>query len=183
MKLIHTTNRLVLQVLPADRAPAVLDFYSRNKDFLEPYEPARHPNFYTLPFQQRNLVYEYNSFLHFNQLRLWLFTEDCPEQAIGSICFSNILKGPFCSCMLGYKMDQAFCGQGYMTEALSYLLPVVAREYHFHRIEAFVMPSNDASVRLLQKLGFQEEGLLREYACIRNQWQDHLLYSILFHSV
>ena len=74
-------------------------------------------------------------------------------------------------------MDQDFCRKGYMKEALSFLLPVVADEYHLHRMEAYVMPSNVPSIRLLSSLDFQKEGLIREYALIQNRWQDHLLFS------
>ncbi len=182
MRLKHATQRLELQVLSAEQAPAVLDFYQRNRSFLEPYEPARQKNFYTLDFQQRNLVYEYNAFLKFSYLRFWLFLKGQPRETIGSVCFSNFLKGSFCSCMLGYKLDRNYCGEGFMQEALTYLLPLVAQEYRFHRIEAYVMPSNAPSIHLLQKLHFQEEGLLREYAWIYDRWQDHLLYSLLFPS-
>jgi ribosomal-protein-alanine N-acetyltransferase len=48
-----------------------------------------------------------------------------------------------------------------------------------HRVAAGVMPRNHASKRVLEKLGFQKEGLLRENVCINGVWEDHLQYSIL----
>lgn len=177
MKFEHQTRHLDLKVLHPDAASLVLDFYKRNKNFLEPFEPSRHPNFYTLEFQKSNLSYEFNSFVKSTYMRVWLFEKENPDTAIGTICFSNFLFGAFCSCMLGYKTDKDFLRKGYMAESLSYLLPLVCREYHFHRVEAYVMPSNLPSIALLEKLGFEPEGLLRGFARIQGQWHDHYLYT------
>lgn len=177
MNRTYTTNRLRLRILSDEEAQTVLDFYQRNHDFLAPVEPARHAAFYTLDFQRRNLAYEYNAFLKRSYLRFWLFLKEEPEKTIGTVCFTNFLKGPFCHCTLGYKIDRDYCGQGYMKEALSCLLPLVTEEYGFHRVEAYVMPSNTPSIHLLQALQFQQEGLIRDYAMIQNRWQNHLLFS------
>lgn len=177
MKFEHQTEHLLLRVLHPDYAGLVLDFYIRNQDFLEPLEPSRHPNFYTLEFQKSNLSCEYNSFIKSSYMRVWLFEKNSPDIAIGTICFSNFLHGAFCSCMVGYKTDKEHLRRGYMAEALSYLLPLVCKEYHFHRIEAYVMPSNLPSIALLEKLAFKPEGLLRRFAQIQGVWKDHYLYT------
>lgn len=177
MRFEHQTKRLVLRVLSPDQADQVLQFYQRNRDFLAPYEPQRHPHFYSLSFQKSNLSYEYSSFLKSKYMRVWLFKKDAQQQPIGTVCFSNIRRAAFCSCVVGYKLDQACQQRGYMTEALSYLLPVVCREYQMRRIEAYVMPSNRSSIRLLEKLTFEREGLLHGYAKIMDTWQDHYLYT------
>lgn len=177
MKFKYQTQHLYITVLHPEQAQLVLDFYIRNRDFLEPLEPARHASFYTLDFQRSNLHCEYHSFLNSSYMRVWLFEKEHPEQAVGTICFSNFLHGAFCSCMVGYKMDRKYLRRGYMAEALSFLLPIVCREYQFHRIEAYVMPSNLPSIRLLEKLGFEQEGYLRQFAQINGNWEDHCLYT------
>ena len=48
-----------------------------------------------------------------------------------------------------------------------------------HRVEAACIPTNNASIRLLEKTGFVREGFAREYLCINGTWQDHLLYARL----
>jgi len=50
---------------------------------------------------------------------------------------------------------------------------------HLNRVEAACLPHNDASIRLLEKVGFQREGYARKYLCIDGRWQDHLLYGML----
>lgn len=177
MNFEHHTEHLNIKVLHPDHVGLVLDFYERNHDFLEPLEPSRPSNFYTLELQRTNLSYEYNAFLKSTYMRVWLFEKKSPHTAIGTVCFSNYLHGAFCSCMVGYKMDKNYLRKGYMAEALSYLLPIVCREYSFHRVEAYVMPSNLPSIALLEKLGFQSEGYLRDFAQIQGKWQDHFLYT------
>ena len=180
MQTSYTTERLSLQLLRPTMAPQVLSFYEENREFLEPFEPKRMQNFYTLKFQRSNLECEFNAFFKLTHVRFWLFLKEDIETPIGTVCFSNILKGSFCSCMVGYKMGKKYCGKGYMHEALRMLIPVVVKECGLHRVEAMVMPENSASVRLLQKLGFAEEGYLREFAQINCEWRDHLLYSLIY---
>lgn len=177
MKFIYQTERLLLQVLNSDQAALVCNFYKENKDFLEPFEPIRPANFYTYDFHHSNLSCEYNAFLKLSYIRYWIFTKENPTIPMGSVCFNNILHGAFKKCMLGYKLGKSACHHGYMQETLSTLLPIVMDEIKLHRIEAYVQPNNDSSIRLLSRLGFIEEGYLQSYAQINGQWKDHLLFS------
>ena len=81
--------------------------------------------------------------------------------------------------MIGYKIDQEHLQQGYMTEALAYLVPLVCQEYHFRRVEAYVMPDNEPSIHLLENLTFIREGMLHNFAQINGKWEDHYLYTYL----
>ena len=175
----YETNRLLLSTSHPDKADSVLRFYERNREFLEPYEPVKRPGFYTLDFQRTNLTFEYNSFVKARYLRMWMYLKETPDIPIGTVCFSNFLKGAFSSCMIGYKTDKDHLRQGYMTEALSFLVPLVCREYHFHRIEAYVMPDNPASISLLENLTFHREGLLHDLAQINGKWEDHYISTYL----
>lgn len=177
MNVFYQTERLILNILPPLWAPAVLNFYKNNKDVLEGVEPARNSRFYTESFQKANLSVEYNSFFKNNYMRYWIFDKKNPDFPIGTICFSNFLKGAFKSCMVGYKLDKNHTGNGYMTEALRFLLPELCHNYPLHRIEAYVMPDNTGSIRLLNNLGFVKEGYLHSFAKINDKWEDHLLYT------
>jgi len=64
---------------------------------------------------------------------------------------------------IGYELARPFWRQGIMTEALTALLAFGFGEMGLNRIDAVIMPDNIASVRLLEKLGFCNEGLLRKY--------------------
>jgi len=64
-------------------------------------------------------------------------------------------------------------------ESLDALLPFIFQEIGLHRVEAACIPTNEASRRLLQRLGFTQEGYARRYLCINGVWQDHLLFAML----
>ena len=66
-----------------------------------------------------------------------------------------------------------------MTAALECLLPFAFDRLGLHRVEAACLPHNKASRRLLEKMGFQEEGLARRYLRINGSWQDHVVYALL----
>lgn len=180
MKLIHYTERLTLRVLDPSWAARVCTFYEENKDHFEPFEPKRVPNFYSPEFHQSNLSYEYEEFLHFRYLRLFVFEKNQPERIIGSICFSDIRSGSFLSCSVGYKIDYRFEGKGYITEALDYAIHnIIFREYGLHRIEAAVHPANIPSIRIMEKLHFEKEGIARDFAFLNDRWEDHIKYALI----
>ncbi len=66
-----------------------------------------------------------------------------------------------------------------MTSAVRTLIPMCFDTLRLHRVEAACIPSNTASVQLLEKTGFQREGYARDYLCINGIWADHLLYARL----
>lgn len=180
MEFIHETKRLYLRILDASWSSPVLRFYLRNREFFEPVEPPRVPNFYTEEFHEANLTYEYNEFIRRTYLRLFIFTKENPASIIGSICFNNIRYSCFQSCMAGYKTDCFYCNQGYMKEALDYAIhEIMFKEYRLHRVEAVVQPDNLPSLHVLEGLGFTCEGTIRDYAKLKGSWKDHLRYSIL----
>jgi ribosomal-protein-alanine N-acetyltransferase len=59
------------------------------------------------------------------------------------------------------------------------VIPFGFASLRLHRIEAACIPTNNASIRLLEKTAFVREGFAREYLCINGTWQDHLLYARL----
>lgn len=100
-------------------------------------------------------------------------------QLIGGITVSNIRRGVAQMATLGYWIAENYSRKGHMTEAVGALLPWLFNEQGLHRIEAACLPSNVASYKLLEKLGFQREGMARRYLRINGTWHDHLLYGLL----
>ena len=70
-------------------------------------------------------------------------------------------------------------GSGHMTAAVRAVIPFAFGTLRLHRLEAACIPTNTASIRLLENTGFVREGYAREYLCINGIWQDHLLYGRL----
>jgi RimJ/RimL family protein N-acetyltransferase len=80
---------------------------------------------------------------------------------------------------IGYALGRAHWRQGYVHEALQALLRYCFEELNLHRIEADVDPRNLASINVLERLGFQREGYLRERWQVGGQIQDALFYGLL----
>lgn len=80
---------------------------------------------------------------------------------------------------IGYGLDRAHWGSGYMQEALQALLAYAFEVLDLHRIEADVDPRNIASIRTVERLGFQREGYLRERWQVNGEIQDSFFYGLL----
>ena len=80
---------------------------------------------------------------------------------------------------LGYWMGQAYAGKGYMSAGVRTLIPYAFGALGFRRVEAACVPHNQASVGLLERVGFTREGLARQYLCINGNWMDHVLFGFV----
>jgi ribosomal-protein-alanine N-acetyltransferase len=106
-----------------------------------------------------------------------LAPEGSPDEVVGTCSFSQIVRGPFRACVLGYQVARRHEGRGLMAEALSAALEHAWRELRLHRVMANYRPENLRSGRLLERLGFVREGFAREYLFIDGAWRDHVLTS------
>ena len=179
MNLVYETDRLILKALKPDSACKVLNFYLENQEIFEEYEAKRPENFYTIKYQKSMLSCEYNMLIKLSTIRFWVFEKENLNKIIGTICFRDIKKSIYDSCELGYKFDTRYWHKGYATEALMEGIHIMFDDLNLHRIEAYVMPKNTASIRLLESLYFKKEGFLRQNARIQGNWEDHYLYGLI----
>lgn len=165
-----------IQLLPADPSLAseVTDYYQRNRTFLEKYEPIREEEFFSLEYQRKLLEEERLDFCQKTAFRFYLTLTSQPQRIIGIIGLNNVVWGAFCSAFLGYKSDEEAQNKGYMTIAVGLLTDYAFHELHLHRIEANVMPRNQASLRVLEKNHFVNEGISKYYLNINGVWEDHI---------
>lgn len=101
------------------------------------------------------------------------------RQLLGGISIGNIRHGVAESANIGYWMGERHAGKGIMVEAVKLVCRYGFSGLGLHRIEAACIPDNNRSVRVLEKAGFQREGLLRSYLRINGEWRDHLLYALI----
>ncbi|WP_291569229.1 GNAT family N-acetyltransferase [Clostridium sp. UBA4548] len=174
MQKVYETERLVLKVIDKSYAELVIDYYLNNKCFLEQWEPVKKKEFYTKQYQEEQLDKELSNIENNNALRLWIFKKEDENRIIGTVGFSNIVRGVFLSCTLGYKLDKDEINKGYITEAIQKGIEVMFNEFGLHRIEANIMPKNNRSMRVVEKLGFYNEGLAYKYLKINGKWEDHI---------
>lgn len=175
------TDRLVLMVLDETYAESTLDYYLRNIYFLKDWDPTKVEDFYTIDYHRNLLDMELYNIKQGNGYKLWIFKQEEFEtkRTIGFVNLNNIVRGVFQSCFLGYKLDKDEVNKGYMTEALTKLISIAFDDLRLHRIEANIMPKNIASLSVVRKLGFYEEGLAKKYLKINGKWEDHIHMVIL----
>ena len=97
---------------------------------------------------------------------------------VGHASLSEVVRGPFQACFLGYSIDGDAEGKGLMREGLESIIAWGFSDFDLHRIMANYIPHNQRSGRLLRRLGFVVEGYARDYLKIDGEWQDHILTSL-----
>jgi ribosomal-protein-alanine N-acetyltransferase len=174
------TQRLLLRTLDPADAPEVLGYQQRAWPFVGQWQPLPDAQFFTVEGQRARLEAELAARESGAGVRFFIFQRERPAgPIIGDLNLSNIIRGAFQSCFLGYKMDGAYTNRGYMTEAVRQSIDFAFKQLRLHRIEANIIPRNAPSRRVVAKLGFSEEGLSRSYLKINGVWEDHLHYVLL----
>ncbi len=96
----------------------------------------------------------------------------------GEINISSIQRGPFQNAYVGYWIDEAMAGHGYVPEAAVLVFRFAFEELALHRIQVAIIPRNSPSRRVAQKLNLREEGVAFRYLEINGVWEDHVRYAI-----
>jgi [ribosomal protein S5]-alanine N-acetyltransferase len=96
----------------------------------------------------------------------------------GIVTVGSIVRGRFQSATLSYAAFAPAAGRGYMSEGLALVLEHAFTELRLHRLEANIQPANQASLRLIQRLGFRQEGYSPDMLFIDGAWRDHERWAI-----
>jgi ribosomal-protein-alanine N-acetyltransferase len=96
----------------------------------------------------------------------------------GQLTVSSIVWGSARMATLGYWVDEARAGRGIAPAAVALATDHCFKVLGLHRMEINIRPENHASLRVVQKLGFREEGLRRGYLHIAGSWADHLSFAL-----
>jgi ribosomal-protein-alanine N-acetyltransferase len=180
--LVLETDRLLIRLLDPEVAELVLQYYLRNKENFAATEALRTSDFYTLDYWKEQASESFVEFKNDQAVRFCLFDQLHPDQMIGTINFTQIFRGPFQACYLGYAIDKKSEGKGLMTEALVKAIQYIFDDLNLHRIMANYLPDNTRSARVLEKLGFVVEGRAQKYLFINGEWREHVLASLTNHS-
>jgi [ribosomal protein S5]-alanine N-acetyltransferase len=166
------------------RMPQMSDFAAwvelreTSRKFLTPWEPTWPADDLTRPaFRQR--MKRYAEDLRTDQAYPFFLFRKGDNALVGGLALANIRRGVAQAGSLGYWVGAPHVRRGYMSAAVRSLMPVAFDVLRLHRVEAACIPTNLASIRLLEKCGFRREGYARQYLCINGFWQDHLLYARL----
>lgn len=150
----------------------------RDREHLEQWEPAAPGN-----WEERNTGMawpaQWSALRSLGRRGLSLpFVITVDGALAGQITIGNVVRGSLCSAWVGYWVDAAHAGGGIATAAVALVTDHCFARGGLHRIEATVRPENTASIRVLVKAGFREEGLFHRYLNVAGDWRDHLCYAI-----
>ncbi len=190
-------RRVLLRPLVATDFPAWQDVRRRNADWLTPWEPARNPGLPDVVESAEAFAMRCSARERERQLGtgfgFGIFV-DPAEQALGSgrggrgrrreerfageINLSSVQRGPFQSAYVGYWIDRAQAGHGYMPEALVAVARFAFDHVRLHRIQISIIPRNYRSRRVVEKLKIRDEGIAHRYLEINGVWEDHIRYAL-----
>lgn len=167
------TQRLILREIRADDTPAIFDLYADETI-------AAHVGSVTFSShaEAQEIIEFMSSAYGEGKVIRWGITLRREDRVIGS-CGFHRLSTRDRRAEIGYDLSPTYWRQGIMREALRAMFGFGFETMHLHRIEAMTYPANIASWRLLEALGFTCEGLLRDYAFLRDTFEDVKIYSLL----
>jgi ribosomal-protein-alanine N-acetyltransferase len=172
------TENLRVRLLEPSEAGKMMLFRQENREHLGPWEPRRRAEFFTESYWRVLLLQHQRDFQQGLSVALTIL-DDTDSEVLGVCNFTNIVRGTFQSCHLGYALSARYQGQGLMAEALKPACRYIFETLMLHRIMANYLPRNERSGRLLSKLGFEVEGEAKQYLLIDGHWEDHILTSLI----
>ena len=174
------TDRLLLTVPGSEAAPRYAQFCRDNSAFLEPWQGPFYEREFAVDFWQNSLERRRQAFLADRAYGFGIFWRDAGMQGplLGYCSFSEIVRGLFHACYLGYALAASSQRRGIMTEALTGAIRYMFEDAKIHRIMGNYMPHNERSAAVLKRLGFRIDGSAVEYLYINGAWRDHVLTSL-----
>jgi [ribosomal protein S5]-alanine N-acetyltransferase len=106
----------------------------------------------------------------------WVITYD--GKFAGQLTVGSIVWGSARAAQVGYWVGEEWAGRGITPTALAMAVDHCFFTVGLHRVEASIRPENHASRRVVEKLGFREEGVRRRHLHIDGAWRDHLCYAL-----
>jgi ribosomal-protein-alanine N-acetyltransferase len=165
------------------RPPEMRDFDAwaglreRSRAFLTPWEPTWPGDDLTRASFRRRLRRHHQEIESDEAYAFLVFRDD--DALLGGLTLGQIKRGVVQAATLGYWIGAPYAGKGFMSRGVRAALSFAFTNLRLHRVEASCLPHNEASIRLLERMGFTREGFARAYLRINGLWQDHLLYAVL----
>jgi ribosomal-protein-alanine N-acetyltransferase len=167
-------GRIALRPLRLRDRPAWQEVRSRNAAWLRPWDatspdPSNEP-VPTFSTMVRHLSGEARAG------RVLPFVVTYEGRFVGQLTVGGISWGSLRAGHIGYWIDRGYAGRGIIPAAVALASDHCWFGLGLHRVEVNIRPENLASRRVVQKLGFREEGLRPRYLHIDGDWRDHLVY-------
>ena len=172
-------RRVMMRPLAANDFREWSEVRRRNHDWLTVWEPSRQPHHadpvldrgaFTSRCLQRDRDRASGTAYQFG-----LFVD---QHVAGEVNINNVVRGAMQSATIGYWIDQAHAGQGYIAEAVVVVLQFAFEQLGLHRVEICIVPRNERSRRIVEKLKIRDEGVALRYLEINGVWEDHIRYAV-----
>ena len=179
------TARLVLRPPRTDDVGEIRRLLRHNHVHLKPWNPAPPPGedsssiteISKMVLRQRREWKAGRSFVFMIALRDADRRGDAGTRFVGKVALNGIMRGAMFGAYLGYWMDVDHEGRGLATEAIDAVLDFAFGAAGLHRVQAAIMPRNERSLRVVDKLLFRREGYAERYLQIAGNWEDHILFA------
>jgi ribosomal-protein-alanine N-acetyltransferase len=169
-----THGEISLRIIKARDAKTVERLVLSNRAWLKPWEATNPhgPTSFDFKSQIRGLLRQLENDEGLPFLILY------KGEIVGQLNVANILHGSVSSCVIGYWIIPEVAGKGVTPTAVALAMDYVFKVVGLHRVEIDIRPENEASVRVVEKLGLRHEGLKKNYIHINNAWRDHLVFAL-----
>ncbi|GAC1414408.1 MAG: GNAT family N-acetyltransferase [Candidatus Velthaea sp.] len=171
------TERFIIELPAPQHAAGLAAYYERNAEHLRRWEPQRPQNYFMPAFHAAAIPRDLANAKADRGYYFVAFERTDLERVAASINLSNIVRGVFQACHLGYSIDAALQGRGLASEAVGAVVNHAFAHMRLHRVMANYHPANERSGNLLRRLGFVVEGYARDYLFIDGAWRDSILTS------
>ena len=170
-------RRLMLRPLVAGDFEAWSEVRMRNEEWLTKWEPLRHPKAPDAAINRDAFASRCAARDRERQSGVgYSFGIFVDNAFAGEINLNNVLRGAMQSVTIGYWIDEARAGKSYMSEAVLVATRFALEDLQLHRVEICIIPRNHNSRRVMEKLGFREEGIAERFLEINGAWEDHVRY-------
>jgi ribosomal-protein-alanine N-acetyltransferase len=174
--------RVMLRPLEVNDHPAWREVRERSREWLEQWEPLPDPGSPDPVMDREAFRGRCGAWERQRQFDtaygFGLFLRD--GTFAGEVSLGSVLRGPFQSSFIGYWIDEAQAGHGYVPEGVALLVRYGFDALGLHRMEAAIVPRNAKSRRVAAKLGLRDEGVAARFLQIQGTWEDHVRYAITY---
>lgn len=167
---------VVLRPLRYRDARAWVEVRQRNYEWLRPWEPTAPVPGARPATSFRQMVRRYNAQARAGEALPWAVTYD--GRLAGQMTISSIIWGSARMGSAGYWVDRDVAGRGVTPTALALAVDHCFFTVGLHRVEVNIRPENSASLRVVHKLGFREEGIRQRFLHIDGGWRDHVSFAL-----
>jgi ribosomal-protein-alanine N-acetyltransferase len=169
-----THKDISLRIIRHRDAKTIEQLVLSNREWLRPWEATNPhgPTSFDFKAQTRSLLraLENNDGIPFVIIY--------KDEIVGQLNVANILHGSVSSCVLGYWVVPEVAGLGITPTAVALAMDYMFKIVGLHRVEIDIRPENEASIRVVEKLGLRYEGLKEKYIHINNDWRDHYVFAL-----